>query len=133
MDADKTVTANFAQIIVIDESSLHANLSKKDVVTEDRWNLHVWANITNVSSQTFVGQLRIKSSQPGPPEITKYYPEIGYAPISIVPGKSKYPTGIDYWLMSEVGIGSAPKDVKVEIWIYDTLGNTVAYVSKFAN
>ena len=117
------------QNIVIEQKDLHANLSKKDVVTEDGWNLHVWANITNNSSQIFPGKLRIRSKQEGTAIIVEYGP----VDINITPGKGRYPVNNDYWLMTEVGTGSAPKDVFVEIWILDTSDNIVAYTYKYAN
>ena len=129
MDADKTVTANFESAIAID--GLHANLGSGDGT--DVWDLHVWASINNTSGQVFPGKMKIKSYQEGT-TITKYYPATGYAAISITPGKNRYPSGNDYWLMVSVATGhGAQKDVKVEIWIYDTLGNQVAYASKYAN
>ena len=132
MTSNKSVTATFTADIVIEQKNLHANLSKKGVVTEDGWNLHVWANITNTSSQIFIGKMRIKSEQEGT-GITEFYPsETGYEPISIAPGKGKYPIIGDYWLMDEVATGSAPKDVFVEIWIFDMSNNIIAYTSKYA-
>ena len=128
IDGDKTVTAVFMQTIVIEQKDLHANLSKKDVVTEDGWNLHVWANITNASSGVFLGSMKIQSYQASSGR-TKVYS----SPITITPGKGRYPVNNDYWLMTEVGTGSAPKDVFVEIWIYDIYDNEVAYTSKYAN
>ena len=117
----------------IDLRDLHANLSQKGET--EGWDLHVWANITNTSSQTFPGKMRIKSYQSST-EITKYYPsDTEYVDISITPGKGRYPSGVvDYWLLDNVGEGKGkPKDVFVEIWIFDTIGNQVAYASRIAN
>jgi len=131
MNANKTVTANFKSIITID--GLHANLASGDGT--DVWDLHVWAWINNNSSQIFPGKMRIRSYQESGKYIEKWYPsKTGYAAINITPGKNRYPSGNDYWLMDLVAEGHGkPQDVFVEIRIYDTLGNEVAYASKYAN
>src|SRR5665648_113647 len=117
----------------IDLRDLHAKLSQKGET--EGWDLHVWANITNTSSQTFPGnKMRIKSYQEST-GIAKYYSSAtGYVDISITPGKGRYPSVVDYWLLDNVGEGKGkPKDVFVEIWIFDTIGNQVAYASRIAN
>jgi hypothetical protein len=135
MDSNKTVTATFTRTLVIDV--FHANLSNKEPKTKVKkpetlklWDLHVWVDITNTSSQTFAGKIKIQSYQPGTPAITIYY----YADISITPGTGTYPSGVDYWLLDNVATGEGkPGDVFVEIWIYDTNNNQVAYASRTAN
>ena len=116
-----TVTVN--EIIIL---RIKANLAKEPGT--DFWNLHAWARTDNTSSQIFEGSMRIKSHQESS-GITEWYPsETEYAAISITPGKSRNPSGSDYWLMDLVGEGSnKPTDVFVEIWIFDTNGNLVSY------
>ena len=135
MDEDKAVTATFIQLIIIEPGDLHANLASGDV--KPFWDIHVWSWIRNNSSLPFDGYIRIKSYQPGTPAITKYYPsESGFeAPITVDPGKGRYPPTVgDYWLMDEVAIGQGkPKDVLVDIWIYDASYNEIAHSQEYAN
>jgi len=127
--ANVNYTAHFTPDIVIEPGDIHANLSKKDVVIEDSWNLHVWFNITNPTSQTFEARLRMRTYQ----DSTTTTRDFAFVDIDITPGKAKYPIIGDYWLMEDVGLGSAPKDVEVTIWIEDRFGNPVTEASRFAN
>ncbi|MBA7685903.1 hypothetical protein ES703_94334 [subsurface metagenome] len=125
-------TANFIKILTVEIS--HANLGNKD--KENYWDLHVWVTINNTLVETFPGKMIIKSYQPGTPEITKFYPESGVpTDITIASGSHKYPPGgSTYWLLSKVAKGQGkPGNVFVEIWIYDTSDNVVAYASRTAN
>jgi len=131
MDEDMALTANFTSVITVVIS--HANLGNKH---DNLWDLHVWVTINNTSGETFPGKMIIKSYQPGTPEITKFYPESGVpTDITIASGSYKYPPGgSTYWLLTEVARGQGkPGNVLVEIWIYDTLDNLVAYASRTAN
>ena len=133
IDGDKTVTAVFTQLIVIDAGDLHANLGSGNI--KPYWDLHVWSTITNNSSQPFEGYMRIRSVQAGT-GITEYSPsEFGFTQITIDPGKGRYPTTAgDYWLMIEVAAGSGkPKDVVVDIWIFDASYNQIAHSTENAN
>ena len=130
--ADVTVLVVYTQLIVIGPGDLHANLGSGEI--KPYWDLHVWSSITNNSSQPFEGYMRIRSVQAGT-VITTYHPsEFGYTPITIDPGKGRYPATIgDYWLMINVATGSGkPKDVVVDIWIYDSNFNEVAHTSENA-
>ena len=125
-------TANFEQLIVIEQGDLHANLASGDGT--NIWDLHVWSWIRNNSSQLFNGYMRIRSVQ-GADVITKYYPsEFGYESIAVDPGKDKYPKVGTHWLMDQVATGSGkPKDVVVDIWIYDASYNEIAHSQEYAN
>jgi hypothetical protein len=79
--------------------------------------------------------MRIRSVQAGT-AITVYSPsELGYTQITIDPGKGRYPTTTgDYWLMIEVATGSGkPKDVVVDIWIYDSSHIEIAHSTEDVN
>ena len=139
MDADKSITANFTKIFTIEDLKLHANLGSKSD-EQGVWDLHVFILFSkNDLNKDGNFTIRIKSFQEynDGTETVKWFPsESGTEPIKISPGQNRYPAGGDAWVfkLESAGTGQGkPKDVFVEIWIYDNTGNQVAYGSKYAN
>jgi len=135
MDADQEVTANFTKIFTIEDLQLHANLANRGG-GQGVWDLHVFILFKkNNSYKNGNFTIKIKSSQDSS-DIEKYYPEGGGSTETIVipRGQKRYPSGNDAWLLESVATGQGkPKDVLVEIWIYDNNGSLVAEPWKYAN